>query len=47
MFLGRLSQPPLDDRPNVELKSLGHGVQEDHLVFCDRDEMQIRFNLNT
>ena len=30
--MSRLDQPPLNDRPDVKLESLGHGVQEDRLV---------------
>ena len=30
--MSRLNQPPLNDRPDVELESLGHGVKEDRLV---------------
>ena len=31
-FVSRLDQPPLNDRPDIELESLGHGTQEDRLV---------------
>ena len=38
--VSQLVQPPLNDRPDVELESLGHGVEEDRLVLCDCTEMQ-------
>ena len=45
--VSRLDQPPLNDRLNVELDSLGHGLYEDRLVLGHCTEMQGRFNLNT
>ena len=38
--MSRLDQPPLNDRPDFELESLGHGVEEDRLILCDCNEMQ-------
>ena len=38
--VSRLDQPPLNDRPDIELESLGHGVQEDRLVPGHCTEMQ-------
>ena len=38
--VSRLDQPPLNDRLDVELESLSHGVEEDRLVLCDCIEMQ-------
>ena len=35
-----LDQPPLNDCPDVELESHGHGVQEDRLVLCHCTKMQ-------
>ena len=40
MSMSRLDQPPLNDRLDVELESLGHGIKEDRLVLCDCTEMQ-------
>ena len=45
--LGRFNQPPLDDRPDVKLESLGHGVEEDHLVIRNCTKMQDRLDFNT
>ena len=45
--VGQLNQPPLNDCPDVELETLGHGVQEDHLILHNCTEMQCRLNLNT
>ena len=45
--VGRLNQPPLNDCPDVELESLGHGVKDDHLVLRNCTEMQGRLNFNT
>ena len=39
-FVSRLDQPPLNDRLDVELESLGHGIQEDHLVLYHYTEIQ-------
>ena len=30
--VSRLDQPPLNDHPDIELESLGHGVQKERLV---------------
>ena len=38
--MSRLDQPPLNDRPDVELESLSHGVQEDRLVLGHCTKMQ-------
>ena len=38
--VSRLDQPPLNDRPDVELESLGHGIQEDRPVLFHCTEMQ-------
>ena len=46
-YVSRLDQPSLNNRPDFELKSLGHGVEDDRLVLCECTEMQRRFNLNT
>ena len=35
-----LDQAPLNDRPDIELESLGHGIQEDHLVLGHCTKMQ-------
>ena len=45
--VSRLNQPLLNDRPDVVLKSFGHGVQEYRPVLGDSVEVQRRFNLNT
>ena len=45
--VGRLNQPSLNDYPDVELETLGHGVQEDRLVLRNCTEMQGRLNFNT
>ena len=38
--VSRLDQPPLNDRPDIELESLGHGVQEDSLFLGHCTKMQ-------
>ena len=45
--VGRLNQPPLNNCPDVELETHGHGVQEDRLVLRNCTEMQCRLNFNT
>ena len=37
--VSRLNQPSLNDRPDVELESLGHGVEEDRLVLHNDSEI--------
>ena len=37
--VSRLDQPPLNDRLDVELESLGHGIEEDRLVLRNGTEM--------
>ena len=37
--VSRLNQPPFNDRPDVKLKSFGHGVQEYRPVLGDRAEV--------
>ena len=42
--LGRLNEPPFDDRPDIELEALGHGVEKDRLVLCDYAKVQGRLD---
>ena len=44
--VGLLNQPPLNDCPDVELETLGHGVQEDRLILRNYTKMQGRLNFN-
>ena len=45
--MGQLNEPSLDDGPDVKLESLGHGVEEDRLVFRNYTEMQGSLDFNT
>ena len=45
--MGRLNQPSLDNRLNVKLEPLGHGVEEDRLVLRNCTKMQGRLDFNT
>ena len=45
--LGRLNQPLLDNRPNVKLEPLSHGIEEDRLVLRNCTKMQSRLDFNT
>ena len=38
--VSRLDKPPLNDRSDVELDSLGHGVKEDRFVLGHCTKMQ-------
>ena len=45
--MGQLIQPLLNDFPDVELESLGHGIKEDRVVLRNCTEMQSRLNFDT
>ena len=38
--MSHLNQPPLNDRPYIELESLGHGIQKDRLILGHCTKMQ-------
>ena len=45
--LGQLNQTSLNDCLDVELETLGHGIEEDRLVLRNCAKMQGRLNFNT